>query len=106
MTPHKNQIVECSAPYFVKILKTHCDEKRCQSAAKMKRDVDRNGNGKRSGKKRRGENRGIVTQSGLDLMTSDPKNTPSYDEVFRLESKLKEAFPVKLLYTNRSKYGL
>ena len=99
LTPHKSQIVEETAPHYVKVLKTHCEEKRCQSAAKLKRDTERN----RAKKGRIGD---INSKSGLDLSTSDPYSSKYYDDAFKTRSKLTEAFPVKLLYSNRSKYGL
>ena len=92
--------MEEGAPYFVKVLKQHCEEKRCQSAAKMQRDTDRK---KVSRKSKIG---GISKPSELDISTSNPRESKCFDEVFKLQSKLNEAFPVKLLYTNRSKYGL
>lgn len=98
LTPHKSQVVEESAPYYVKILKAHCEEKRCQSAARSRRDIE-----KSKGKKKVGE---FITQSGVDLNSIDPYGPKYCDEAFRLQGKLNEAFPVKLLYSNRSKYGL
>lgn len=99
ITPHKSQVVDESAPYFVKILKQHCEDKRAQSAHRIQGDIK-----KKMIKKFKLTN--STTQSGMNILDKDPKKSRCFDEVFKLQAKLNEAFPIKLLYTNRSKYGL
>ena len=90
-------MVDEGAPFFVKLLKQHCDEKRCMSANKIRSDIEKR-------KNRKSRFGGINNQSSL--FDEIPQNSKCFDEVFKLQNKLNEAFPVKLLYTNRFKYGL
>jgi hypothetical protein len=99
MTPHKSQVVEEAAPYYVKLLKQHCDEKRSQSAHKIRREIERT-------KRKKIKNSGIDHESQSEILTGDPRNAKCFEEVFKLQHKLNDAFPIKLLFTNRSKYGL
>jgi len=99
LTPHKCQVVEESAPYYVKLLKQHCDEKRAQSANKIRRDIEIK-------RRKKIKTLGAGHESQSELFVGDPKSAKCFEEVFKLQSKLNDAFPVKLLYTNRSKYGL
>ena len=99
MTPHKSQLVEEAAPFYVKLLKQHCDEKRCQSAHKLRREIE-------SSKRKKFRNSGINHESQSEILTGDPRNAKCFEEVFKLQNKLNDAFSIKLLFTNRSKYGL
>jgi hypothetical protein len=95
MTPHKSQVVQEEAPRYVKILKQHCDEKRSQSANKLRRD----------GERRRTK---VPKASGEAMKrdASDARSLKYMDEVSKLQADLDRAFPMHLLYTNRAKYGL
>ena len=67
------------------------------SANKIRSDIEKR-------KNRKSRFGGINNQSSL--FDEIPQNSKCFDEVFKLQNKLNEAFPVKLLYTNRFKYGL
>jgi hypothetical protein len=99
MTPHKSQVVEEATPFYVKLLKQHCDEKRCQSANKLRREIEIT-------KRKKLKNSGINHESRSEILTGDPRNAKCFEEVFKLQTKLNDAFSIKLLFTNRSKYGL